>query len=82
MFSPTAVEPTSLEVDAVQVPDMSALPDEGVTINVEKPTFDFEYPTAKVAKIPKVSLKATDNLDIPVMPDFRSEIQDIIDSAV
>ena len=82
MFSATTVEPTSLKVDVVQISDMSSLPDEGVTIKVKKPTIDFEYPTAQVAKIPTVSLKATENLNIPVIPDFESEIQDIIDSAV
>lgn len=82
IFYPTTVEATPLEVDAVRVPDMSSLPDKGVIVKVEKPTIDFEYPTAKVVKIPNVSLKATENLDIPVMPDFESEIQDIIDSAV
>lgn len=82
IFSPTTVEPASLEVNAVQVPDMSALSDEGVTINVEKSTFDFEYPTAKVAEIPTVSVITIENLDIPAIPDYKSVIQELIDSAV
>ena len=82
MFSPTTVEPATLEVDAVQVPDMSALPTEGVNIKIEKPTIDYEYPTAKVAEIPPVSIIATENFDVPAIPDYKSVIQELIDSAV
>ena len=82
MFSPTTVEPATLEVDAVQVPDMSALPTEGVDIKIEKPTIDYEYPTAKVAEIPPVSIIATENFDVPAIPDYKSVIQELIDSAV
>lgn len=82
LFSPTTVGPISSEVDVVQVPDMSALPDEEVTVKVEKPKIDFEYPTAKAVKIPAVSLKTAENLEIPVIPDFKPEIQGIIDSVV
>ena len=82
MFSPTTVDPATLEVDVVQVSDMSALPTEGVNIKIEKPTIDFEYPTARVAEIPTVSIIATENIDVPAIPDYKSVIQELIDSAV
>lgn len=73
---------TSEKVEKVRIPTLDTLPDEEVNITVKKPTIKFDYPTAAIVQIPTINVKATAKLSVPDMPDFSSEIQDIIDSAV
>ncbi len=76
------VEPSSTKVDDVLILDLTMLTNKEVSIKVEKTTINFEYPTAEIVQIPAVIFRSNINIDVPAMPDFASEIQDIIDSAV
>lgn len=84
MAAPTAVtiEPLEINTDGIYALSKTSLPTKGVNVNIEMPVVNFEHPTAAVPAMPTVSVAKLTEITVPEMPDFTSEIKEIIEAAV
>lgn len=53
-----------------------------ISINVNLPDIEFEYPVACVVNIQPVAIQKTDRIIVPEKVDFSSDIQEILESVV
>lgn len=66
-----------IHVPAVRVDVMNEL-----RVDVKNPEINFDYPTVGSVSIPALSIEKSKRFTIPDKPDFSTEIQEIIESAV